>query len=152
MPRTSPTGLAAPAAAVVGVACWAAGTPAAAEMAVYCGAVTGACLGFLWFNRHPARVIMGDTGALALGGGLALAAVVARLEVVLALVGVVFLAELGSSLLQIGFFKAFKRRILPMAPLHHIFELRGHPEGRIVRGFYLGGAVAALLGLNLICL
>jgi phospho-N-acetylmuramoyl-pentapeptide-transferase len=153
-------GLAALAAGAVGVACWAAGNaqaaarlgvahvPAAGELAVLCGALCGACLGFLWFNRHPARVFMGNTGSMAIGGGLAVAAIVARQEAVLALTGVVFLAEFGSSLLQIASFRLCGFRILPVAPLHHIFEKQGHPETRIVRGFYLCGAAAALAGLN----
>jgi len=152
------------AATVTGAACWVAGNapaaarlgvahvPGAAELSVFCGALSGACLGFLWYNRHPARVFMGDVGALAIGGGLAAAALAARQELVLGLVAVVFLVEFGSSLLQIGFFKLSGRRILPVAPIHHIFEKRGDPEPRIVHGFYLWGAVAALIGLNLMCL
>lgn len=152
------------AATVLGGACWAAGkpelaaqlgighVPGAEELSVFCGALSGACLGFLWYNRHPARVFIGDTGALAIGGGLATVALAARMELLLALVGMVFVVELGSSLLQIGWFKLWRRRILPVAPIHHIFERQGHPEPRIVHGFYLWGAVAALLGLNLMCL
>lgn len=157
-------GLAAPAAAVLGVGCWAAGTPHvagrlgmaavadAAEMAVFCGALSGACLGFLWHNRHPARVFMGDTGALAIGGGLAVAAMAARLELLLAAAGAVFLVELASSGLQIASIRLLRRRVFAVAPIHHIFERRGDPEPRIVRGFYVWGALAALAGLNLIWL
>jgi len=158
------SGLAPLAGVVMAGACWAAGNaplaaalhisyvPGAGELAVFCAALAGACVGFLWFNRHPARVFMGDTGALALGGGLAVAAVAARMEAVLAVVGIVFLAELGSSLLQIATFKVCRRRIFPIAPIHHIFERKGYTEPRIVSGFYLWGALAALLGVNLICL
>jgi phospho-N-acetylmuramoyl-pentapeptide-transferase len=142
-------GLGAMAAGVLGIACWAAG---AAESAVFCGAWLGACLGFLRFNRHPACVFMGDTGSLALGGGLAATALAAGHEVLLGVVGFVILAEFASSLLQIGWFKAFGRRILPCAPLHHTFQLRGDPEVRIVRGFYLCGAVTAFGALNLLWL
>ncbi len=153
------------AATVLAGGCWVAGNaqaaaglgfehvPGAGELAVFCGAMAGAALGFLCFNRHPARVFMGDTGALAVGGGLAAAALAARHELLLAVVGLVFLAEFGSSLLQIGYFKATGgRRILPVAPLHHTFEMQGRPEPLIVRGFYLCGALAALLGVTLIYL
>lgn len=152
------------AAIVLGGACWSAGNPhvaarlglvhvpGAGELSVFCGALSGACLGFLWFNRHPARVFMGDTGSLAIGGGLAVAALAARQEMLLAVVGLVFLVEFGSSLLQIGSFKLSGRRILPIAPIHHIFEKRGYAEPRIVWGFYLWGAAAALMGLNLLWL
>jgi phospho-N-acetylmuramoyl-pentapeptide-transferase len=92
---------------------------------------------------------MGDTGSLAIGGGLAAAALAVRHEALLALIGLVFLAEFGSSLLQIGYFKVFRRRILPVAPIHHIFEMRGAPEPLIVRGFYLFGAAAGVVGLSL---
>jgi phospho-N-acetylmuramoyl-pentapeptide-transferase len=141
----------------LGAACLAAGRPSgegawvpgAAELGVYCGGLTGATLGFLWFNRHPARVFMGDTGSLAIGGGLAATALAARHEALLVFLGLVFLAEFGSSVLQIGWFKLFRRRILPVAPLHHIFEMHGAPEPRIVRGFYLCGAVAVAVGMGL---
>jgi phospho-N-acetylmuramoyl-pentapeptide-transferase len=148
------------AATVLAGACWAAGTPqtaaalgiahvpGAAELAVVCAALTGACLGFLCFNRHPAQVFMGDTGALAIGGGLASAAVAARQEALLLLVGAVFVVEFGSSLLQIGFFKLTGRRILPIAPLHIMFQKRGDAEPKVVRGFYLAGAASALAGLT----
>ncbi|MFO8006406.1 MAG: phospho-N-acetylmuramoyl-pentapeptide-transferase [Candidatus Brocadiia bacterium] len=153
-------GLAAPAAAVLGGACWVAGTPAvaarlgithvsgAAELAVFCASLAGACAGFLHFNRHPARVFMGDTGAMAVGGALAAVGLAAGQEVVMALAGLVFLAEFGSSLLQIGAFRLLGRRVLPVAPMHHIFQRQGYPEPRIVMGFYLAGAAAALIGLT----
>lgn len=153
------------AATVLAGACWAAGSsqqaaaglgmsyvPGAGELSVFCGAIAGASLGFLWFNRHPARVFMGDVGSLAIGGGLAAAALSARQELVLGLVSLVFLIEFGSSLLQIGYFKLYGRRILPVAPVHHIYEKRGDPEPRIVHEFCLWGAMAALAGLDLICL
>ncbi|MHC4787782.1 MAG: phospho-N-acetylmuramoyl-pentapeptide-transferase [Planctomycetota bacterium] len=152
------------AAIVLGGACWAVGSPAACarlglqyvpgagELSVFCGALSGACLGFLWYNRHPARVFMGDTGALAIGGGLAAAALAARQELLLIMVGLVFLVEFGSSLLQIGYFKVRGRRILPVAPVHIILEKRGDPEPLIVQRFYLCGAAAALIGLNVLWL
>ncbi|MFO7959227.1 MAG: phospho-N-acetylmuramoyl-pentapeptide-transferase [Candidatus Brocadiia bacterium] len=153
-------GLVPPAALVVGGACWAAGTPGtaarlglqhvpgAAELSVVCAATAGACLGFLRFNHHPARVFMGDTGSMALGGGLAACALGAGQEVVLGLAGLVFLAEFGSSLLQIGAFQLFGKRVLPVAPVHHIFQKQGHHETMIVRGFYLAGMAAAVAGLG----
>ncbi len=131
-------GLAAPAAVVMAVAC-------GGEPGVVCGALAGACLGFLWFNRHPARVFMGDTGSMAIGGTLAAAALLARREPVLVLVGLVFLLEFGSSLLQIGYFKLTKgRRIFRVAPVHYSFQHRGFSEPAIVRGFYVFGMATAL--------
>ncbi len=143
-------GLAPLAAGALGVAALRSAGPAA-EMAVLCGAVAGACLGFLCFNRHPAQVFMGDTGSLAIGGGLAVAALASGQEAVLLVAGLVFLAEFGSSVLQILSFKLTGRRVLPIAPIHHIWQHR-HAESRIVHGFYLGGAAAALAGLTLILL
>ena len=131
-------GLAAPAAVVMAVAC-------GGELGVVCGALAGACLGFLWFNRHPARVFMGDTGSMAIGGALAAAALLARREPVLVLVGLVFLLEFCSSLLQIGYFKLTKgRRIFRIAPVHYDFQQRGFSEPAIVRGFYVFGFATAL--------
>lgn len=144
------SGLGVPACVVISVACVAAGTPEAAQSAVFFAALAGACGGFLWFNRHPARVFMGDTGSLAVGGGMACAALAAGLDVLVLIVGLVFLVEFGSSLLQIFSFKLTGRRILPIAPLHHIPQKRNVPEPLIVRGFYVGGAVAAVLGLCMI--
>ena len=124
--------------------------PVGAEMGVLCGALAGACLGFLIYNRHPAQVFMGDTGSLALGGALAIAALASRQDVVLLVAGVIFLAEFGSSVLQIGAYQIFGRRVLPIAPMHHIFQRQGHAESRIVHGFYLGGVAAAMAGLGLL--
>jgi phospho-N-acetylmuramoyl-pentapeptide-transferase len=140
-------GLTALIAVALGVASSVPSTPDAAEMAVFFGAVTGASLGFLVHNRHPARVFMGDTGSLALGGGMACAALAAGSELVLLVAALVLLVELGSSLLQIGWFKCFGRTILPIAPIHHYPEKLGADEVRIVHGFYLGGACASLLAL-----
>ncbi len=135
-------GLAAPAAVVLAIAC-------PGELSVVCGALAGACLGFLWFNRHPARVFMGDTGSLAVGGTLAAAALLARQELVLALVGLVFLLEFGSSLLQIGYFKLTKgRRIFRVAPVHYSFQHRGFSEPAIVRGFHVFGLATALAAVS----
>ncbi len=141
-------GLAPLAAAALGAAALRGAGPAA-EMAVLCGAIAGACLGFLCFNRHPAQVFMGDTGSLAVGGGLAVAALASGQEAVLLVAGLVFLAEFGSSVLQIASFQLTGRRVLPIAPMHHIWQKGRHGERRIVHGFYLGGAAAALAGLTL---
>ncbi|MFW6189533.1 MAG: phospho-N-acetylmuramoyl-pentapeptide-transferase [Planctomycetota bacterium] len=145
-------GLALPAAIVVGLACWISNRPHAQELSVLCGALAGGCLGFLRYNRHPARVFMGDCGSLAVGGALACAAVAGGQVLPALVAGAVFLTEFGSSLLQIGFYKLFGRRILPIAPIHHIFEQKGHPEPSIVRGFYVGGALAGAAGLALVYL
>jgi phospho-N-acetylmuramoyl-pentapeptide-transferase len=114
-------------------------------MAVYCAALTGACLGFLWFNCHPAQVFMGDTGSLPLGGALGLAAIVSKHEALLVLIGGVFVLETGSVLLQVGWFRATGgRRLFRMAPLHHHFELGGWTETQVVTRFLI---LAVLFGL-----
>jgi phospho-N-acetylmuramoyl-pentapeptide-transferase len=119
--------------------------PTAGETAVFCMALTGACLGFLWFNAHPAEVFMGDTGSLPLGGVLGLAAVLTKHEVLLPIVGGVFVLEAGSVLLQVGYFRATRgRRLFRMAPIHHHFELAGWAEPKVVTRFMI---LAALFGL-----
>ncbi len=157
-------GLGALLAVALGIACSAAGSaraaqalgithvPSAAEAAVLCGAAAGACVGFLHYNRHPARVFMGDTGSLAVGGLLACAALAARQEAVLVVGGLVLLAEFGSSLLQIGAFKLFGRRVLPVAPAHYILQKQGHPEPSVVRCFYVGGIASAVCAIALFCI
>lgn len=152
-------GLTALAAGVLAVACWAATrgialpvqlpAPEAAEAGVFCSALMGGSMGFLIYNRHPAQVFMGDTGSLPVGGCLGLAAIVGGVELLLPVVAFVLLAELASSLAQIFAFKLTGQRVLPVAPLHHIFEQRGWSEPKIVTGFYLVGAFVALSGLIL---
>lgn len=113
-------------------------TPAAAvnsEALVFGAALAGSVLGFLWHNWHPARVFMGDTGSLALGGSIGLLALLTRLEFVLPFIAFIFLLEFGSSVLQVLYFKATGRRILPIAPAHHIWQQRGLPETHIVFRF-----------------
>jgi phospho-N-acetylmuramoyl-pentapeptide-transferase len=111
----------------------------------YCAAFAGACLGYLWFNSHPASVFMGDTGSLALGGGMAGVAILLRAEWALLLAGLVYLAEMVSVMLQVASFKTTRRRIFRMTPLHHHFELIGWPETKIVARFtVLGVAFAAI--------
>ena len=117
----------------------------AGEMAVYCLALVGACLGFLWYNCHPAQVFMGDTGSLPLGGALALGGIVAKHELLLPLVGGVFLLETISVVLQVGYFRATHgKRLFRMAPLHHHYELGGWAETQVVTRFMI---VAVLFGL-----
>jgi phospho-N-acetylmuramoyl-pentapeptide-transferase len=121
--------------------------PAAGELTVLIGAMMGAVLGFLWFNCHPAQVFMGDTGALPLGGLLGLLAVVSRQELLLVVIGGVFVAEALSVILQVGFYKWRHRRLFLCAPLHHHFQFLGWPENRIVVRFWIASALCALLGL-----
>jgi len=122
--------------------------PLAAELTVFGGALTGACLGFLWFNSHPAQVYMGDVGALSLGGTLAAMAILIKQEFLIFAVGGVFILEALSVLLQVSFFKATKgKRIFKMAPLHHHFELLGWPEEKVVVRFWILGIIFALFSL-----
>lgn len=121
--------------------------PGAGEMAVFCGALVGAGLGFLWFNTYPAQVFMGDVGALGLGAALGIVAVLVRQELVLFIMGGVFVAETISVILQVGSFKLRGRRIFRMAPLHHHFELSGWPEPRIIVRFWIITVVLVLVGL-----
>jgi phospho-N-acetylmuramoyl-pentapeptide-transferase len=121
--------------------------PHAGELTVLAGAMIGALLGFLWFNCHPAAVFLGDTGSLPLGGLLGVIAVAARQELLLLLVGGVFVAEAASVLLQVGWYKWRRRRILLCAPLHHHFQFKGWPESKIVVRFWIAGALCAALGL-----
>ena len=120
----------------------------AGELTVFCAAVLGASLGFLWYNAHPADVFMGDTGSLALGGALGTVAVLIKREFWLALVGGVFVAETLSVMIQVVSFRIWGRRVFRMSPLHHHFELSGWAESRVVLRFYIVGALLALLSLS----
>ncbi len=120
----------------------------AGEIAVFAGAMAGACLGFLWYNAAPASVFMGDTGSLALGGAIGSMAVVTRCELLLVIVGGVFVAEVLSVTLQVGHFKRTGRRLLKMAPIHHHFELMGWTESKVVVRFWIVAALLGLLGLS----
>jgi len=122
--------------------------PYSGELTVFCAAVVGASLGFLWYNCHPADVFMGDTGSLALGGALGTIAVLIKREVWLVLVGGVFVAEALSVMLQVFSFRLWGRRVFRMSPLHHHFELGGWAESRVVLRFYIVGALLALLSLS----
>jgi len=121
--------------------------PGAGEMAVLGAAMAGGLLGFLWFNCHPAQVFMGDTGSLPLGGLLGLIALACRQEILLLVIGGVFVAEAASVLIQVGVYKWRQRRVFLCAPLHHHFQFRGWPEGKIVVRFWIASAVFAILGL-----
>ncbi len=121
--------------------------PGSGELAVVCGAIAGACLGFLWFNAPPAMVFMGDTGSLALGGALGSIAVITKHEIVLAIVGGLFVMETVSVIMQVLYYKATKRRIFLMAPIHHHFEKKGWAEPTVVIRFWIIAFVLALLGL-----
>jgi len=117
------------------------------EVVVFCGALVGAGLGFLWFNTHPAQVFMGDIGALALGAALGVIAVIVRQELVLFVMGGVFVIETVSVILQVASFKLTGRRIFRMAPLHHHFELKGWPEPRVIVRFWIITIILVLVGL-----
>jgi phospho-N-acetylmuramoyl-pentapeptide-transferase len=117
------------------------------EVVVFCGALVGAGLGFLWFNAYPAQVFMGDVGALALGAALGLLAVITRQEIVLVIMGGVFVMETLSVILQVTSYKLTGRRIFRMAPIHHHFELKGWPEPRVIVRFWIITVVLVLIGL-----
>nr|WP_300308832.1 phospho-N-acetylmuramoyl-pentapeptide-transferase [Halomonas sp.] len=121
--------------------------PGSGELAVFCSAIAGAGLGFLWFNTYPAQVFMGDVGALALGAALGVVAVIVRQEVVLFIMGGVFVMETISVILQVGSYKLTGRRIFRMAPLHHHFELKGWPEPRVIVRFWIITVILVLMGL-----
>jgi len=117
------------------------------EVVIFCGALVGAGLGFLWFNAYPAQVFMGDVGALALGAALGVVAVIVRQELVLVIMGGVFVVETVSVILQVASFKLTGRRIFRMAPLHHHFELKGWPEPRVIVRFWIVTVILVLVGL-----
>ncbi|MDT8403533.1 phospho-N-acetylmuramoyl-pentapeptide-transferase [Sulfuriflexus sp.] len=121
--------------------------PGVGEVVIFCGALVGAGLGFLWFNAYPAQVFMGDVGALALGAALGVVAVVVRQELVLVIMGGVFVMETVSVILQVASFKLTGKRIFRMAPLHHHFELKGWPEPRVIVRFWIVTVILVLIGL-----
>ncbi len=121
--------------------------PGANEVVVFCAAVCGACLGFLWFNAYPAQVFMGDVGALALGAVLGTVAVIVRQEIVLCIMGGLFVVEALSVMLQVGSYKTRKKRIFLMAPIHHHFEVKGWKETQVVVRFWIITIVLVLIGL-----
>ena len=117
------------------------------ELTVLCVALLGACLGFLWWNAHPARVFMGDTGSLAIGGMLGAVAICCKQELLLVIVGGVFVIEAASVILQVASFKLTGKRIIKMSPLHHHFELSGWKENTVIVRFWIMSVLFALLGL-----
>src|SRR5881396_207427 len=121
--------------------------PGAGELAVICGALAGAGLGFLWFNAYPAEVFMGDVGALALGAALGTIAVIVRQEIVLFIMGGVFVVETLSVMIQVASFKLTGHRVFRMAPIHHHFELQGWPEPRVIVRFWIISVMLVLVGL-----
>ncbi|TCV93835.1 phospho-N-acetylmuramoyl-pentapeptide-transferase [Luteibacter rhizovicinus] len=121
--------------------------PGAGELAIFCSALAGAGLGFLWFNTYPAQVFMGDVGALAIGAALGCVALIVRQEIVLLVMGGVFVMETASVMLQVASFKLRGKRIFRMAPIHHHFELKGWPEPRVIVRFWIISVVLVLIGL-----
>jgi len=117
------------------------------QLAVFCGALAGGCLGFLFFNRYPARVFMGDTGSMALGGAVAAVAALTHSELFLLLLGGVYVLEGLSVIAQVISFQTTGRRVLLMAPLHHHFELKGWSEKKVVRVFWILSLAFVILGL-----
>jgi len=122
--------------------------PGTGELIIFCGAIAGAGLGFLWFNTYPAQVFMGDVGALALGAALGTVAVIVRQEFVLVIMGGVFVVETVSVILQVASFKLTGKRIFNMAPLHHHYELKGWPEPRVIVRFWIISVILVLVGLS----
>ena len=122
--------------------------PGVGELAVFCGAMVGAGLGFLWFNTYPAQVFMGDTGSLALGGALGVVAVMVKQEIVLALVGGIFVIEALSVIFQVTSYRTRRKRIFRMAPLHHHFELKGWAEPKVIVRFWIISIILALLAIS----
>jgi phospho-N-acetylmuramoyl-pentapeptide-transferase len=121
--------------------------PGAGELTVFCATMVGAGLGFLWFNTYPAQVFMGDIGALALGAALGIVAVLVRQELVLLIMGGVFVIETLSVVLQVGSYKLRGKRVFLMAPIHHHYELKGWPEPRIIVRFWIITVFLVLIGL-----
>jgi phospho-N-acetylmuramoyl-pentapeptide-transferase len=122
--------------------------PGSGELVVFCGALLGASLGFLWFNAHPAEVFMGDVGSLSLGGALGALAVVTKHELILIVTGGIFVVEAVSVMLQVASYKLTGRRIFKMAPIHHHFEQIGWPESKVIIRFWIVGIILALVSLS----
>ena len=122
--------------------------PGSGELTIFCGALFGAATGFLWFNTYPAQVFMGDVGSLALGGALGTVAIITKHEILLAIVGGVFVAEALSVILQVTSYKLRKKRIFAMAPLHHHYELKGWAEPKIIVRFWIVAAFLALVAIS----
>ena len=124
------------------------GVPGAGELSIMCGAMAGAGLGFLWFNTYPAQVFMGDVGSLSLGGALGIIAIIVKQELVLVIVGGIFVVEALSVIVQVLSFRFLGRRVFRMAPIHHHFELKGWPEPKIIVRFWIISILLALIALS----
>jgi phospho-N-acetylmuramoyl-pentapeptide-transferase len=124
------------------------GVKGAGELSILCGAMIGAGLGFLWFNTYPAQVFMGDVGSLSLGGAIGTIAVITKQEIVLVIVGGIFVMEALSVIVQVVSFRLYGKRIFRMAPIHHHFELKGWPEPKIIVRFWIISIILALIGLS----
>ena len=122
--------------------------PGSGELVIFCGALLGASLGFLWYNAHPAEVFMGDVGSLSLGAALGTLAVVTKHELILVITGGIFVAETLSVVLQVGSYKLRGKRIFRMAPMHHHFEQLGWPESKVIVRFWIAGIILALVSLS----
>lgn len=122
--------------------------PLVSELTVFCGAMVGASIGFLWYNAHPAEVFMGDVGSLALGGAIGTVAVAIKQELLLPFIGGIFVIEAISVMLQVGSYKLRKKRIFKMAPIHHHFELMGWSESKVIARFWIGSLIFALFALT----
>ena len=117
------------------------------EIAIFCGSIIGSCLGFLWFNAPPAKIFMGDTGSLSLGGSLGAIGIITKHEIVLAITGGLFVLEALSVIVQVTSFKLTGKRVFKMAPIHHHFEKKGWPESTVVIRFWIISIILALIGL-----
>ena len=123
--------------------------PGTGELAIFCGAMVGACLGFLWYNTYPAQIFMGDVGSLSLGGALGTLAIVTKQELLLAIVGGIFVLETVSVIFQVGWFKVSNgKRIFRMAPIHHHFELKGWAEPKVIVRFWIISIILALVAIS----
>lgn len=122
--------------------------PQVAELTIFCGAMVGSSIGFLWYNAHPAEIFMGDVGSLALGGAIGTVAVIIKQELLLPFIGGVFVIEALSVILQVGSYKLRKKRIFKMAPLHHHFELLGWSESKVIARFWIASLIFALFALT----
>jgi len=122
--------------------------PGSGELTVFCLAATGACIGFLWFNAHPADVFMGDVGSLSLGGVIAVISLIIKKEILILIIGGVFVLEIASVIIQVLYFKLRKKRVFKMAPIHHHFELSGWAESKVVIRFWIMGGLFAIIALS----
>jgi len=120
----------------------------AGELSIFCGALIGAGLGFLWFNTYPAQVFMGDVGSLALGAALGVVAIIVRHEIVLLIMGGLFVLETASVIVQVASFRLTGKRVFRMAPIHHHFELKGWPEPRVIVRFWIITLILVTIGLS----